>query len=54
MRPTLWTDDQTATLCDMVAEEKSFAEIAKVLPFSQRQCSDRFKTIRRRFGAQAA
>lgn len=52
--PSIWTEDQTGILCGMVANGRSFADVAKALPFSQRQCSDRFKTIRRGFGWQAS
>lgn len=52
--PSIWTDAQTDVLCEMVANDQSFADVAKALPFTQRQCGDRFKTIRRRYGWQAA
>jgi hypothetical protein len=54
MRPSLWSKEDTDRLCDLVSQDAPFAEIAKVLPYSQRQCVDRFKTIRRGFGWQAA
>jgi hypothetical protein len=54
MRPSLWTEAQTNALCDLIADGKTFADAAKAVPFSQRQCSDRFKTIRRGYGWQAA
>lgn len=52
--PSIWTEKQTDALCEMVASGQSFADVAKSLPFTQRQCGDRFKTIRRRYGWQAA
>lgn len=48
-----WPQEHTDRLCEIIADGGDFGDAAAVLPYTRRQCSDRFKTIRRGYGWQA-
>jgi hypothetical protein len=48
-----WSQDDTNRLCDIIADGGTFDDCAAELPYTRRQCQDRFKTIRRGMGYQA-
>lgn len=52
-RGQIWSTDQSNELCAIIASGGSYVDAAAVLPFTRRQCQDRYKTLHRRKGVLA-
>jgi len=52
-KPLHWSEARDAELMDLIAEERSFTEIGRIMNISKDQASGRFKRLRDAMGRQA-
>ena len=52
-KPLHWSENRDAELMDLIAEERSFTEIGRIMKISKGQASGRFKRLRDAMGGQA-